>query len=266
MATPALQSIDGSALRFAVAGERHNPRSLVLLLHGSGSHGSQLLPVAEHLATILPGTLFVMPSAPHSVGASLSWMQKFITKLLVPQINLEESRTWVTGELTGDNREKHRQLLEALRSPIRALSELVDLLLARHRLSDGALGIYGFSQGGMMAAYLGLYRSGPCAGMICHSGQFYGGAEGNSRPRALVIVGAKELDPSHPQHHVFPLTVRKLRELSVPVDEMVVDGLAHGINKAVVERCAAFLRDGLGAAGPPPAPATPASEEPKPAP
>ena len=234
-------------MRFHLAGKLESPTALVLMLHGSGSHAGNLLPLADRLAAQLPDTMFVLPNAPQSYAEVLPPEQIAATEQLRPDIDWSLSRTWVasTPAPDGDAEGRLRSLLDLVRPPVRALSRLADLLLAQQGLAPASLGIYGFSQGGMMAAYLGLERPEPCAGVICHSGQFFGGTEVRSRSRTLVIVGARELEPTHVMSQVYPLTLRALRDLAVPVEEFVSDGLLHGVNGEVIDRCAAFLGESL---------------------
>ncbi len=245
-----LQRIDGSALRFHIAGETEHPRALVLLLHGSGSHGGDLLPLARHLGPLLSGAQFVLADAPQSYREVLPPEGLAATEQQRPDIDWNQSRTWVDPRSTQPvaGGEARDALLAALDTPVRALSRLADLLLAKHQLPHTALAIYGFSQGGMMAAYLGLHRTEPCAAVVCHSGQFFGADTVRSRPRMLVMVGSLELAPDRIMSHVYPLTVRALRNLQVPVDELVCDGLLHGINPDAVQRCGAFLNEALATA------------------
>jgi phospholipase/carboxylesterase len=243
MTHPPLHRIDGSALRFHLAGATEQPRSILLLLHGSGSDAANLLPLTERLALLLPGTLFVLPNAPQSYVDVLSREEIAATVAQRPDIDWERSRTWVgaVSESSAEAGGRGQALLDSLRPPVRALSRFADLLLAQHGLSDASLAVYGFSQGGMIAAYFGIQRPQPCAGIICHSGQFYGAHEVHSRPRTLVMVGSQELDPALIMCHVHPLTLQALRRLDIPVEEIVIDGLNHGINREVLDRCSAFL-------------------------
>jgi phospholipase/carboxylesterase len=219
----------------------------VLLLHGSGAHAGNLLPLADRLAPHLPEVMFVLPNAPQSYVDVLPPEQIAATEQLRPEIDWNLSRTWTASApaVDGDAAARLRNLLDVVRPPVRALSRLADLLLAQYGLSPAALGVYGFSQGGMMATYLGVERPEPCAAVICHSGQFFGGAEVRSRPRMLVIVGARELEPGQIMGQVYPLTLRALRNSGVAVEELVCDGLLHDINGEVIDRCVAFLRESL---------------------
>jgi phospholipase/carboxylesterase len=239
----ALQRIDGSGLRFHLSGRMEHPASLVLLLHGSGSHGANLLPLAARLGAMLPGTLFVLPDAPQSNREILSSEQVAATERERPDIEWEQSRNWVrpNDSASEDPQAQRQAFLDLIRPPVRGLSRLADLLLAQYALPSSSLAIYGFSQGGMIALYLGLDRDPACAGVIGHSGQFFGGTDPRSRPRTLLIVGAQELEPLQAMSQIYPLAVKALRGLDVPLEEHVAPGLRHGFNAEVVERLGKFL-------------------------
>jgi hypothetical protein len=104
----------------------------------------------------------------------------------------------------------------------------------------------------MIAMYLGVDRDPACAGVVCHSGQFFGGANPRSRPRTLLIVGGQELEPTSAMSQVYPIGVNALRGLDVPFEEHVIPGLRHGFNAEVVERIGVFLAAVLPAFGRPP--------------
>ncbi len=242
-----LQRIDGSGLRFHLSGKLEQPSSLIFLLHGSGTHAANLLPLATHLASSLPNTLFVLPNAPVCTRDLLSDAQAAAVDRERPGMNWDESRNWVRpNEPASNDRDAQRQAFrDMILPPTRALSRLADLLLARYALPPSAFAVYGFSQGGMMAVYVAVDRDPACAAVISHSGQFLGGIEVRSRPRALVIVGEQELAPTQAMSKIHPLVLQALRTLGAPVEEYVVPGLRHGINADVVERVGAFLAAAL---------------------
>lgn len=238
-----LQRIDGSGFRFHLTGEQAHPSSVVFLLHGSGSHAANLLPLAARLSAVLTGALFVLPDAPLSNREILSSVQVAATERDRPDIDWEQSRNWVrpNDSASQDQQAQRQAFLDMIRPPLRGLSRLADLLLLRYALPSSALAIYGFSQGGMIALYLALDREPSCAGVICHSGQFFGGAEPRSRPRTLLIVGAQELEPTRAMSQVYPIAVKAVHAFDLPFEEYVAADLLHGFNVKVVERIAAFL-------------------------
>jgi phospholipase/carboxylesterase len=246
-----LQRTDGSGFRFHLSGKLEQPTSLVFLLHGYGSHSANLLPLATRLTAVLPGTLFVLPDAPQSNREILSPDQVAAAERDRPDIKWEESRNWVrpNDSASEDAQAQRQAFLDMIRPPTRGLSRLADLLLAKYTLPPSAFAVYGFSQGGMIALYLGVDRDPACAGVVCHSGQFFGGANPRSRPRTLLIVGGQELEPTSAMSQVYPIGVNALRGLDVPFEEHVIPGLRHGFNAEVVERIGVFLAAVLPAHG-----------------
>ena len=89
-------------------------------------------------------------------------------------------------------------------------------MLAKYALSDTALAIYGFPQGGMLAMYVGVARPSRCAGIASHSGHFLGADEVLSRPQTLLVVGSLELQADQVMSQAYLLATQALRELDVP--------------------------------------------------
>ncbi|MES2524402.1 MAG: alpha/beta fold hydrolase [Gemmatimonadota bacterium] len=251
MTASGLQRIEGSALRFHLSGALERPTSLVLLLHGSGTHGGDLLPVAERLSVLVPGALFVLPDAPQSYRDVLSPDDIAATERERPGIDWEQTRTWlrpVEATSTAPSDQRYA-FLGTVRTPVRAVNRLLDLLRARHELPDSAVAMYGFSQGGMMAVYVAIDRNDACAGVVCHSGQFYGADNISARPPVLLMVGALELEPSQQMSAVYPITVAALRDAGLPFEEHACAALLHGMNPEAITRIGEFLSRALHAHG-----------------
>jgi len=238
-----LHRIDGSALRFHLHGEQEQPRSIVLMLHGAAANGGQFLRLAERLSAIMPDALFVMPDAPNASRDVMDPQDVLAVERERPDFDWERSRNWVRpGRPVGGDQESQRQaFVDMIHAPVRALGRLADLLLARHELPAGALAVYGFSQGGMMALYLAFDRAEPCSGVVAHSGQFFGGLDVRSRPRTLYIVGELEMAPDRPSSQVMGMSLDALRALDIPFEQHVCAGLGHGMNEEAVERIGTFL-------------------------
>ncbi len=213
------------------------------MLHGSGVDCFDLYSAASRFVEALPGVLFVFPNAPQSYRDVLSEQEVATADEERPGTNWEKHRTWVGSVAHHEpNREAAvAALSDAVSFPVRGLSRLADLLLAQYSLKPSALGVYGFSQGGMMAIYLGLSRKPECAAVVCHSGHFAGVREVHARPQTLVIVGSLELEPNQKMSQIYPRTLQELRNIAVPFTEHVCNGLAHGVNAEVIARSCEFL-------------------------
>lgn len=237
------QRIEGSGLKFRLCGERDTPTSLVLMLHGSGSHSENLVSLAERLMGVLPNTLFVVPDAPISYRDTVAADEIAAVERERPDINWEYVRNWVrhVEPASQDEDAKKQAFFDMINPPVRSVGRLTDLLLARYAIPHSALGIYGFSQGGMVALYLGVNRAAECAGVVAHSAQFFGGTEVRSRPRTLLMVGEQELDPRQVMSQVYPIAVEAVRKIELPFEECVCPGLLHGINLEAASKIAEFF-------------------------
>jgi phospholipase/carboxylesterase len=122
-------------------------RSAVLLLHGYGADGNDLIGLAAEWAPALPETLFYSPHAPFPCEAA------------------GFGRQWFGFQ-------NKRQDLVALEvaTAARIIDREVDGFLKELKLPPGRLVLAGFSQGAMMALHIGLRRAEPVAGILAYSG------------------------------------------------------------------------------------------------
>src|SRR5690606_33255080 len=145
--------------------------SLVVLLHGYGANGADLIDLADALAPALPGTAFVAPDAPEPFPeVGLGARQWF------PLTFRDPGELWRGANLAG---------------PV--LDRFLDADLERYRLAPNRMALVGFSQGTIMALHVGLRRSAAPAAIVGFSG-LIAGAEHlsgtvKSRPPVQLIHG-----------------------------------------------------------------------------
>jgi len=143
-------------LRARTAGERRHPRQVVILLHGWGAPGDDLLPLADVLAA--PGRLFVFPEAPLvSPGGGRAWWQLDITRLMAARERGEER----------DLREETPPGLAEARAKVTAL---VAELSQRTGVAPSSIWVGGFSQGAMLATDVALASPAAVGGLVVMSG------------------------------------------------------------------------------------------------
>lgn len=201
-------------------------RRLVVLLHGYGADGADLISLADSWAAALPGTAFVAPDAPEPCE-----MSSF-------------GRQWFSlHERTAANR-------LAGASAVRALVDgYLDALLAEFGLAADRLALAGFSQGTMVGLYTALRRPVPVAGMLGYSGMLVAperlDAEIAARPPVLLVHG--DADPVVP-FAALGEAETALRAAAVPVETLVRRGLGHGIDGEGAAAGGRFLARVLGAA------------------
>jgi phospholipase/carboxylesterase len=212
-----MQDIQGAPAQGPAAGGA--PHHIVVLLHGYGADGNDLIALAPAWAEGLPHALFVAPHAPAPLEAGPWGRQWFSLRETTP-----------------------RALLEGARTAAPVLDSFLDRLLKRHGLTDACLALCGFSQGCMMALHVGLRRKSAPAAILGYSGALVGGAEAvadiTSRPPVMLVHGTAD---SVVPFAALGMAKAALAAAAVPVETLPRAGLAHGIDEEGLEAGRAFL-------------------------
>ena len=199
-------------------------RQLVVLLHGYGADGNDLIELGRAWQPLLPDAAFVSPHAPEPCGEAPAGRQWFALTFRDP------NERWV-----GVNKA----------APM--LNRFVDAELARHKLPPPALALVGFSQGTMMALHVGLRRAVPPAAVVGYSGLLVlppelnadaFAAEIKSRPPVLLIHGDR--DDLIPPQALFQST-QALAALGLAVEWHLSAGTGHGIDAEGLRHGGEFL-------------------------
>lgn len=199
--------------------------SLVVLLHGYGADGGDLIGLAEPMARHLPNTRFVAPNAPERCRNNPFGYQWFP----IP---------WLDGSSETEMRE----------GAVRAFAALHDYLdsLAEEMRPERTV-LVGFSQGTMMMLHVALRRAAACAGLVGFSGRLVMpetlAGEIRSRPPVLLVHG--DLDEVVP---VASLTeaADALVAAGVETYPHVSKGTAHGIAPDGLGLALRFIQRQLG--------------------
>src|SRR5918992_1146652 len=153
-------------------GPRREPKgrpvsSVVVLLHGYGASGGDLIELAEAWRGELPETVFIAPHAPERLpyqGGGYQWF---------PLTFRDPGELW-----------------RGVCAAAPALNRLLDAELARYRMEQRRLVLVGFSQGTMLALHVGLRRGTTPAAIIGYSGLIAGPGhlERDIRARSVQLV------------------------------------------------------------------------------
>ena len=217
-----LIELSGPTLAPASGGAAH---SLVILLHGVGADGNDLIGLAPNFARALPDTAFVSPNAPYPCDMAPMGYQWFSIQTPDPALRLAEIHR--TAEI---------------------LNGFIDAQLDALGLKDDHLALVGFSQGTMMSLFTAPRRKHACAGIMAYSGRMEGGAdlaaEIRSRPPVMMVHGD--------QDELLPVTsmtdaAQRLRDNDIEVETHVRPGLGHGIDEVGIQIGMKFLGQALGA-------------------
>lgn len=206
------------------------PTSLVVLLHGLGANGADLMGLAPYWAEALPDTAFVAPDAPEPCDMAPYGFQWF---------SLQDRNPLV--------------MMRGVAAAAPVLDAFLDEILAEHAVAPHRLALVGFSQGTMMSLHVGLRRAAAPAAIVGYSGALLAGPELflqiRARPPVLLVHG--DADPIVPVGALDAATIG-LRAVGVTVETERRPGLGHSIDDVGLERGGAFLVAAL-APGQPPA-------------
>jgi len=181
----------------------------VVLLHGYGSDGNDLIGLAPHWQPVLPDALFVSPNAPEMCGQLANGFQ------------------WFDISFDGDRLAK-RQTGVLRARPV--LVEFLDDLWRQTGILPEQTILAGFSQGAMMALHVGLSLPQRLMGIVAFSGAFLPpegfGSAAFAKPPVCLVHGDMD-EVVDPEHSADADTA--LRLAGNDVSYHVSRGVAHGI-------------------------------------
>ncbi len=217
--------IDGPRL----APKSGTPKQLVVLLHGLGADGNDLIELGQQWRDWLPDAAFIAPHAPDPCG------------------NVPMGREWFPLTLS-DPREFWRGATYA--GP--GLDSFLDRELARYSLPASKLALVGFSQGAMMALHVGLRREAAPAAIVGYSGLLV--LEDGKGPESLKIA-ARSKPPILLVHgdrddvvpvEMFFFSKEALAEAELPCQWHLSAGVGHGIDPEGLRQGGLFLAQAFG--------------------
>ncbi len=202
-------------------------RQLVVLCHGLGADGHDLIDLASSWAQALPDAAFAAPDAPFPCDMGPTGRQWFSVA----------DRTPARMEAGG-------------RRAAPYLDHFIDAELARLALPATAYALMGFSQGAMMVLFAGLRRPAAPRAILAFSGallapQALAGEMANRAPVLLVHGEADEVVPAGRSRDA----AAALKAAGVAVEETYSPKLGHGIDDAGLTAGALFLQRAFSAAG-----------------
>lgn len=194
-------------------------KQLVILIHGLGADGSDLIALAPHLAPVLPDAHFIAPDAPFPCD-------------MAPY-----GRQWFSLQ----DRDPH-VMLSGIRMAAPILDGFIDQQMERLGLEAPSVALVGFSQGTMMSLHVAPRRADPFAAVIGFSGALLAGEalpeETRSRPPVLLIHGdADDVVPVQ----ATPSAAGHLQDAGFSVETLICPGVPHSIDPNGLRRAIEFL-------------------------
>ncbi len=197
-----------------IAPARGKPTHLVVLVHGYGADGQDLIGLAQHWQQLLPTVAFAAPNAPARIpgGPGYQWFP-------ISRIDPHEMQKGVEGAAP-------------------ALDAYLDAELARLDLPPENLALAGFSQGTMLSLHLGLRRKVKPAAIVGFSGLLPGPVPAGEIPPILLTHG--DSDQVIPPQAMF-LAASQLGRAGAAVQWHLAPGMGHGIDPEGLMMAGGFL-------------------------
>ena len=199
---------------------KSKPQQLVVLLHGVGANGQDLLDLGGLWQTILPDCAFISPDGAEAYDMAPMGRQWFSLRDRSPDVMLKGIQ-------------KTQPIVDAY----------LDGLLKEFSLPAKKLALVGFSQGTMLSLYIGPRRAEQIAGIMAYSGALLGGetlhADIKSKPPITLVHG---LNDDVVPAGASKLAQQVLQKEGIACDLHLRENLGHGIDDAGLKLGAAFLQ------------------------
>lgn len=207
---PALLPADGQAPDYAV-----------VLLHGLGADGNDLLMLGRHWSQSLPRAAFFAPNAPFPCDMAPVGYQWFSLADRAPE-----------------------KVEAGVRAAAPLLNAYLDQVLMTCHLPADRLALVGFSQGTMMSLFVGPRRPAAPRAILGYSGALIAAdslaTEGLSKPDTLLIHGdADEIVPVAASHQAG----QALETYGASIQTIIRPGIGHSIDMPGLELGGQFLAE-----------------------
>ena len=197
--------------------------SIVILLHGYGADGENLISLAAELSKAFPDTHFFSPNG------------------ILPFENAPFGYQWF-----GLNDRSEQSMLKGLNNAAPYINQFIDYQLQKFNLSDENLALIGFSQGAMLALHTALRRTKKIGAVISFAGMLVAPqllqTELESKPPVSLIHGA--LDDVIPLP-AMQMALAALEYAHIPVETIIEPMLGHSIGALGLEFARKALKRNL---------------------
>ena len=213
-------------LQYRNPNSKNKVSHLVIMLHGYGANGANLISLARDFHQSLPDAHFISPNAIEP------WEGGF-----------PDCYQWFSLYDKMERR-KFEDIASAIKKSNDILKNFIELELKKLELSYKDLFLMGFSQGAMMAIYQGLAIEEKIAGVVSFSGRVILPEmimqKTNSKPDICLIHGQED---SVLPFENFIEAKKILSEVDVPYQAHEVKGLDHAIDIHCVRYAQNFIKN-----------------------
>lgn len=208
-------------------------RHLVVLLHGYGADGEDLIALARYWQDSFPDTAFVAPNAPHPCELSPFGRQWFSLSQFDPDLQRRDPRAGA---------DVYDKMADGVREAQVTVDTFITNELETLGLNYRDMAFVGFSQGTMVSLYTGLREREAPAGILGYSGALVGASvlksELTCHPPVCLVHGEEDDIVRFP---AMAHASKILQQEGIPVQAHACPGLGHGIDERGLGIGKAFL-------------------------
>ncbi len=205
--------------------ENGKPKQIVIMLHGVGSNGQDLISLAPPLSQYLPEAVFISPDAPFNCD-------------MIPA-GYPNAYQWFSLQ---DRNPKI--MLEGVENVFLCVEEFIKIQAERYDLPMDKVALLGFSQGTMTSLYTAPRLKNKIAGVLGYSGALLGSySDVNLQKMPIHLIHGEHDD-------VVPLKAWIMAKETLELAGYKVSGhttkhLTHSIDQAGIDSGGKFLQEVL---------------------
>lgn len=193
--------------------------SALIMLHGFGSNGDDLIGLAPYISGQLPNTAIYAPNgvAPTPFAIGYQWFN---------------DNDWTF-------RDRHGMDIAQ-----REIEKYIDYVKSETGLTSDRIVLLGFSQGTMTALFVAPRMKEPLAALIGLSGRMFWDeelADSEYQKMPVCLIHGLEDDVVDPKSS--PEAEGRLRSLGFDVDVHMIEGLGHGIDEQALSKVITCLKE-----------------------
>ncbi len=205
----------------------HNPaggklaQQIVIMLHGVGSNGRDLISLAPILSQYVPEAVFISPDAPFACD-------------MVPA-GYPDSYQWFSLQ----NRDP-KAMLEGVKAVFPLVEEFIESRLEHYNLPANKLVLLGFSQGTMTSLYVAPRLKDKIAGVLGYSGALLSDGKGEKHKMPIHLIHGQVDDVVPVQ--AWEAAKEALISNGYEFSGHTTPNLAHSIDQAGIDSGGEFLK------------------------
>jgi len=208
--------------------DRNNIENLLIMLHGYGSNGEDLIEIAHQWKNDFPKFCFSSPNAPYkhqNFPAGYIWFDVYSEGIPIDE---------AAEELKQKNKFDFTRSAKMIEKHIYEMCDAYNLGLNK-------IFLLGFSQGSMMSIEVGTRLKDKIAGVLSLSGRIYNENFNETKRIKIPMLIIHGEEDNIIKKYRYKETCEVLSKSGYNVEKHLIKSMGHTINAQVIEICKNFI-------------------------